>query len=192
MTTNTSKTKAERRAEALQILEAICRFMASLNADFYYIALHEAGFTDEEKVRYVGGGFKTAKANGWIIQTPYSKPSRRNRGNLLNIYKSNVCGFYPDNSPIDVKDIQREYDKWERAGLMPYQCDELAKLWVLTSNIVNAGSPNGTRKPNMSANLFSEVKTPVGFGASAGRHLRTVSVNKSRNNSKIQGSVYAK
>lgn len=116
------------RLEALRILKSLSQRLYSLTADIFYDALHEAGFTDDEKVRLVGACIRTASSRGWIVRTDYSIKSKRNSSNLQSIWKSKIFKQRNGGGELDESEIQTEYNRWRDKGI--HVPDEQAKIWT--------------------------------------------------------------
>ena len=116
-----------RRAEAMSVLTNLLRKLFSLHADLFYVALREAGFTEDETCRLSGACLRTAKARGLCIRTDYSIKSRRNHSNLQSIWLSKLFGKAENGNRIPETEIKREYARWQKLGyVVP---DQLAQMW---------------------------------------------------------------
>ena len=104
MTTHRDK----RRAQALEILLNLLRTLQGITADVFYAPIREAGFTEEEAVKYTGAVMRTASANGHMEKTPFSKPSKRNSSNLQSVWVSKLFE--------NTDEAQATNDHWRAKG----------------------------------------------------------------------------
>lgn len=139
---NTSQ--ENKRQFALSILEGLARRLNSLTADFFYMALDEAGFEEHEKVRLVGACFRTAQANRWLQRTSFSQKSTRNNSNLLSVWYSNLYGVDKNGGQIPRAEIEAEYGRWRGKGMEPP--DRLAKFWLWQKEFMDSWERQDTAK----------------------------------------------
>lgn len=144
-----------RKQESLRVLENIARHLRSLTPDIYYTELEHRGFTVEERVRFVGGSFATAKSRShkWLIRTPYTLNSARNRGNNVRVWVSNIFGVDVSGNPIDPKLIEAYYQLVEQKYNLVIP-DDLGRAWVLQNSLSTIGKPSAS-SPYLSAYLSS-------------------------------------
>ena len=121
-----NKLSDQTRCEALQILKKLCQRLRSITADIFFHALHENGFSDDEKVRLTGPCMRTASSRGWITRTECSIRSKRNHSNLQTVWMSCIFrkGEYGE---ISTEEVESEYKHWQGRGhIVP---DKLADAW---------------------------------------------------------------
>lgn len=116
-----------RRNQALFILKNLLRCLKSLHADIFFVALAEAGFSDEERSRLIGSCFRTAASRGWMTKTAACLPSRRNHSNLQSVWVSCLHPPFAKSGKEAEKKIQAAYAYWLSNGLPPP--DDLAEKW---------------------------------------------------------------
>ena len=92
------------------------------------MALGDAGFSEEDKIKLVGGCFRTAQKNRWLQRTSFSQKSIRNNSNLHSVWYSNLFRVDEDGREIPKTEIESEYLKWRQKGLEPP--DRLAQMWL--------------------------------------------------------------
>jgi hypothetical protein len=80
-----------RREVAMSILKRLLAHLPGLTADVFYLALADAGFSPDERAKLVGGVFRSAETLGYMEKTFFSQPSRRNHGNIQQLWRSKIC-----------------------------------------------------------------------------------------------------
>jgi len=124
----TTNEQTSRRHQAMTILENLARRLNSMTADFFYLALEEEGFSEDERVKLVGACFRTAQKNRWLQRTSFSQKSTRNNSNLLSVWHSNLYGVDKSGGQIPRAEVEAEYSRWRGKGMEPP--DRLAKFWL--------------------------------------------------------------
>jgi len=120
----------KRKNEALQILKSLLCCLRSLNADIFYVALGDAGFSDDERGRAVGSSFRKASARHWLKRTPFCVPSCRNHSNLQTVWISCLFERSSAGGEQAEREICKAYSFWKARGLPPP--DKLADKWLET------------------------------------------------------------
>jgi hypothetical protein len=96
-----------RRDVAMSILKRLLTHLPGLTADVFYLALADAGFSPDERAKLVGGVFRSAETLGYMEKTFFSQPSRRNHGNIQQLWRSKIC-LAMDSA---------ELEKWQLRGV---------------------------------------------------------------------------
>ena len=92
-------TKANKRQFAMSILEGLARRLNSLTADFFYVALDEAGFSDEDRTLLVGASEERRKREHWLTSPAFRK-SARDKSNLQSVWVSHIFGKDKDGGQV--------------------------------------------------------------------------------------------
>jgi hypothetical protein len=122
-----NKISEKKRFLALSILKDLLLCLKSLHADIFYLALAEAGFSDDERSRLVGSCFRKAASRRWMTKTRLCLSSKRNHSNLQCIWTSCLYHSFASSGVDAQKKIQAAYDYWKSNKLSPP--DELVEKW---------------------------------------------------------------
>lgn len=120
----------KRRAQALEILVSLLRSLRGITADIFFIAIREAGFSEDEAVKYTGAVMRTASARGYMEKTPFSKPSKRNSSNLQSVWlsKTFVPGIAAQQASVD----------WAKKGFEAPENE--AQFWLSQKQFLQAAT----------------------------------------------------
>jgi hypothetical protein len=117
-----------RKIEALKLLKGLAECLFTINADIFYEALDESGFSEDERTRLVGSSFRTAACRRWITKTDFSTKSRRNSSNIQNVWISNLFKKTSESGPESQNRILSAYSYWNKKGLLPP--DHFGRMWA--------------------------------------------------------------
>lgn len=119
-----------RRADALEILEGMCRHNRAITADMLYATLEYAEYSEDERMRLLGGLIRSASSYGWIRKTFVSVRSLRNSSNCGSLWHSNIYGRQSNGRGISEDVLDREHAKWEAAGMLPLEIQKHYGMWL--------------------------------------------------------------
>ena len=100
-----------RRTEALRLLEQLLRHNRAITADMLYVTLEYAEYTEDERMRLMGGLIRSASSYGWATKTFVSIRSQRNSSNAASLWHSNIFGRKASGKPIPESVLDREHAK---------------------------------------------------------------------------------
>ncbi len=135
-----------RRTEALALLEGLLRHNRAITADMLYVTLEYAEYTEDERMRLMGGLIRTASSYNWATKTFVGVRSTRNSSNAASLWHSNIFGRKASGKPIPESVLDREHAKWEAHGMLPLEVQNHYGLWLASRD--PSDDPNALAIPH--------------------------------------------
>ena len=137
-----------RRTEALGLLEQLLRHNRAITADMLYVTIEYAEYSEDERMRLMGGLIRSASSYGWAKKTFVSIRSQRNSSNAASLWHSNIFGKRASGKPIPESVLEREHAKWEAQGMLPLEVQNHYGLWL--ASLDPSDDPNALAMPHES------------------------------------------